>query len=71
MLREMARVARPGGIVAAREVDYSATTWFPLVPELELWLDLVHRVNGGEPDAGRYLTSWTLEAELPQPRFSD
>ncbi|MER3390311.1 MAG: methyltransferase domain-containing protein [Microcella sp.] len=67
MLREMARVARRGGVVAAREVDYSATTWFPLLPELELWLDLVrrvHRANGGEPDAGRHLTSWALEAGL-------
>ena len=73
MLREMARVARSGGLVAAREVDYSATTWFPLLPELELWLDVVrrvHRANGGEPDAGRHLTSWAIDAGLTAPRFT-
>jgi ubiquinone/menaquinone biosynthesis C-methylase UbiE len=73
MLREMARVARGGGLVAAREVDYSATTWFPLLPELELWLELVrrvHRANGGEPDAGRHLTSWARDAGLGSARFT-
>ncbi|UTT61396.1 class I SAM-dependent methyltransferase [Microcella humidisoli] len=67
MLREMARVAGPQGIVAAREVDYSATTWFPLLPGLDLWLDLyrrVHRGNGGEPDAGRHLKAWAVAAGL-------
>ena len=73
VLREMARVTRPGGVVAAREVDYSATTWFPLLPELELWLSLVrrvHRANGGEPDAGRHLTTWARDAALTDTRFS-
>ncbi len=73
VLKEMARVARPGGVVAAREVDYSATTWFPLQPELEQWLDLyhrVHRASGGEPDAGRYLASWAVDAGLTNASFS-
>ena len=67
MLREMARVTAPGGTVAAREVDYTATTWFPLLDGLALWLDLylrVHRGNGGEPNAGRHLTAWAHEAAL-------
>lgn len=65
MLREMRRVAKPGGIVAARDVDYAGTIWFPLLPGLADWLDLyerVHRSNGGEPDAGRRLKAWALEA---------
>ncbi len=33
-LREMARVCRPGGIVAARDSDYAAFTWWPEVPAL-------------------------------------
>ena len=73
MLREMARVVRPGGVVAAREVDYSATTWFPLLPELDQWLDLYRRVhsgNGGEPDAGRHMTSWAHDAGLNGAQFS-
>src|SRR4051812_2720912 len=28
-LREMRRVTRPGGLVAARDSDYAAFTWFP------------------------------------------
>jgi 2-polyprenyl-3-methyl-5-hydroxy-6-metoxy-1,4-benzoquinol methylase len=65
MLREMRRVARPGGLVAARDSDYAAFTWFPAVPELDEWLDLYHRVaraSGGEPDAGRRLLAWAHAA---------
>jgi SAM-dependent methyltransferase len=64
-LREMRRVTKPGGVVAARDSDYAAFTWFPLVPELDEWLDLYQRVargNGGEPDAGRRLLAWAREA---------
>jgi ubiquinone/menaquinone biosynthesis C-methylase UbiE len=60
-LREMRRVSRPGGIVAARDADYAAFTWFPRVPALDEWLALYQqatRANGGEPDAGRRLLSW-------------
>jgi SAM-dependent methyltransferase len=66
-LREMGRVARAGGIVAARESDYSAFTWFPEVPELDRWLELYLRVarsNDAEPDAGRRLLSWAQAAGL-------
>jgi SAM-dependent methyltransferase len=64
-LREMRRVTKPGGIVAARDGDYAAFTWFPEIPELDEWLDLYERVargNGGEPDAGRRLLSWAHAA---------
>jgi SAM-dependent methyltransferase len=64
-LREMRRVTRPGGIVAVRDSDYAAFTWFPELPELDEWLDLYERVargNGGEPDAGRRLLSWAHRA---------
>ncbi len=65
VLREMRRVAKPGGVVAARDVDYAGTFWFPLVPGLDAWLALyerVHRSNGGEPDAGRRLKAWARTA---------
>jgi 2-polyprenyl-3-methyl-5-hydroxy-6-metoxy-1,4-benzoquinol methylase len=64
-LREMRRVARPDGIVAARDVDYAAMTWYPEIPVLDEWLSIYRRTarrNGGEPDAGRRLLSWARTA---------
>src|SRR5262249_21354898 len=64
-LAEMRRVCRPDGLVAARDSDYAGFTWFPLLPELDEWLALYHRIaraNGGEPDAGRRLLSWARAA---------
>ena len=66
-LREMARVARPGGIVAARDSVYSAKAWFPQPPALERWREVymaTARANGGEPDAGSRLLSWFRAAGL-------
>ncbi|WTD06517.1 methyltransferase domain-containing protein [Streptomyces albidoflavus] len=64
-LREMRRVCAPGGLVAARDADYAAMTWYPASPGLDAWLELyrsVARASGGEPDAGRRLRAWALEA---------
>jgi SAM-dependent methyltransferase len=64
-LREMRRVCRPGGIVAARDSDYAAFAWYPAVPALDDWLRLYRdaaRANGGEPDAARRLLSWARAA---------
>jgi ubiquinone/menaquinone biosynthesis C-methylase UbiE len=66
-LREMARVCRPGGVVAVRDVDYATVTWHPADEGLDRWLDLYHRVarhNGAEPDAGRRLLAWAHAAGL-------
>lgn len=66
-LREMARVTRPGGLIAVRDADYAAMTWYPSSPGLDAWRDLyraVARANGGEPDAGRRLKAWANEAGL-------
>ncbi|MCU1436970.1 MAG: SAM-dependent methyltransferase [Naasia sp.] len=66
-LRELARVVRPGGVIAARDVDYGGAIWFPEPPGLDLWkstYDAVHRSGGGEPNAGRRLKAWAREAGL-------
>lgn len=66
-LAEMARVCRPGGMVAVRDADYGAMTWWPAEPALERWMEMyqaVARSNGAEPDAGRRLLGWAHEAGL-------
>jgi ubiquinone/menaquinone biosynthesis C-methylase UbiE len=65
VLREMARVAKPGGIVAAREANYASFAWYPEPPLLDKWQQLytqVTRANGGEPNAGKYLFKWARDA---------
>jgi SAM-dependent methyltransferase len=68
-LREMARVTKPGGLVAVRDSDYAGFCWWPRIPALDSWLDLYRtaaRANGGEPDAGRRLLSWAHAAGLTE-----
>ncbi|KAK2609404.1 hypothetical protein N8I77_002901 [Diaporthe amygdali] len=65
ILREMKRVAKPGGIVAAREADYKSFAWFPEPEGLDEWLDAYRktaRLCGGQPDAGRYVRQWAKQA---------
>ncbi|KAI0398079.1 ubiE/COQ5 methyltransferase [Xylariaceae sp. FL0594] len=67
VLREMARVARKGGIVAAREADYRSFVWYPEMPGLDRWGEVyqaVAKANGAEPNAGRFLKGWARAAGL-------
>ena len=64
-LVEMRRVLRPGGLLAARDSDYACFAWAPPDPLLARWLELyraVARRNEAEPDAGRFLKTWALDA---------
>lgn len=64
-LREMSRVCRSRGVVAARDSDYGAFTWAPDVPGLERWRECYReaaRALGAEPDAGRHLLRWSRES---------
>jgi SAM-dependent methyltransferase len=67
VLSEMYRVAKPGGVIAARDADYGGMIWFPPLPGLTQWMatyQSVHRSNGSEPDAGRHLRYWAVQAGL-------
>jgi ubiquinone/menaquinone biosynthesis C-methylase UbiE len=64
-LREMARVTRPGGVIAVRDADFAAMSWHPQSPGLTRWREVyqaVARGNGAEPDAGRVLLAWAHRA---------
>ncbi|MEV4561601.1 methyltransferase domain-containing protein [Kitasatospora sp. NPDC049285] len=68
-LREMRRVTAPGGLIAVRDADYAAMTWYPQLPELDEWSALYRRTartSGGEPDAGRRLVAWARAAGLTE-----
>lgn len=61
----MKRVAKPGRLVAVRDADYAAMTWYPESPGLTEWNTLYHEVThayGFEADAGRRLFSWVQDA---------
>lgn len=73
VMLEMARICRPAGILAARDADYGAMSWFPEDPRLDHWRACyreVARRNGGEPDAGRRLLSWARAAGWSDVRAS-
>jgi ubiquinone/menaquinone biosynthesis C-methylase UbiE len=64
-LREMRRVCRPGGVVAARDADYPRMTYVPEDPDLARAFaayGAVTRANGAHWDAAPRLYGWALEA---------
>jgi len=64
-LREMRRVAKPGGLVAVRDADFHGIFWYPETPELDEWMEMYQKVarhNQAEPDGGRHLVAWAQEA---------
>jgi SAM-dependent methyltransferase len=64
-LREMLRVTKKGGVVAAREGDYETEVVWPELPELARFHKLMAGLmsaNGGNPTTGRQLLSWALKA---------
>lgn len=72
-LHEMRRVTKPDGIIAVREADMEAATWYPESKGISDWIDLhlrVARSSGGEPNAGRRLHVWARQAGLDPARMT-
>ena len=66
-LAAMARLAKPDGIVAARDSDYLAFFWTPDNSRLDRWRALYLEVsdrNGTEGRAGRHMLRWARQAGL-------
>jgi ubiquinone/menaquinone biosynthesis C-methylase UbiE len=64
-MREMLRVTKRGGVVAAREGDYETECIWPEIPELLKFHKLMAGLmsaGGGTPTTGRQLLSWALKA---------
>ncbi|RJE20594.1 UbiE COQ5 methyltransferase, partial [Aspergillus sclerotialis] len=69
-LTEMRRVAKQGGIVAARESQ--TLTWSPPSVGLDKWLDLTVRIareKGGNPHPGARIHVWARDAGFDMERI--
>jgi SAM-dependent methyltransferase len=72
-LAAMGRLARPGGLIAARESDYTSFFWTPAASLLDRWREIYVAVsdrNGVTADAGRWLLRWAVDAGLADPVYS-
>jgi len=72
-LAAMGRLARPGGLVAARDSDYPSFFWTPPDPRLDRWREIYVAVsdhNRVHADAGRWLLRWATDAGLTGAAYS-
>ncbi|EMC91084.1 hypothetical protein BAUCODRAFT_80451 [Baudoinia panamericana UAMH 10762] len=63
--REMLRVCKPGGVVANRESDGRMYSYYPELPGIRKFLDLMVsslKASGGDVTAGPKLVSWAMKA---------
>lgn len=71
-LKEMKRLCKSGGVLAAREGDFGNMVVYPenagLLSGLKVMEELI-RGGGSEPMAGRRLKAWALEAGFSRPQI--
>ncbi|KAI0014645.1 S-adenosyl-L-methionine-dependent methyltransferase [Xylariomycetidae sp. FL0641] len=72
-LREMRRVTKPGGIIAAREGDKETEIVWPPLPGLLKWYKFdceAVKAHGGCLNAGRQLLAWALESGVKRDQIT-
>lgn len=68
-MKELNCLTKPGGVVAVRDVDYSAMNWYPEHEGMRKWLDLYLAVAKGlkcDPNIGKRLHAVAMEAGFPR-----
>lgn len=72
-LREMLRVTKPGGVVAAREADYETECIWPELPGLfkfHRFAANMMKAAGGTSKAGRLLLPWAANAGVERSQIT-
>jgi ubiquinone/menaquinone biosynthesis C-methylase UbiE len=72
-LRQFRSLLRSDGVVGARDVDWGSTTFYPENQGMRRFLalyDQLSRLNGGEPNAGRFLSLWFDQAGFVETRVT-
>ncbi|KAF2170862.1 hypothetical protein M409DRAFT_63900 [Zasmidium cellare ATCC 36951] len=72
-LREMRRVCKTGGYVAAGEPDWGTCIIHPHDARLQRWIEVhreLKRRENVEPNCGRHLATWALEAGFDQDKVN-
>jgi len=72
-LREMLRAVKPGGLVAAREVDWGTVAYWPTDPWIDRFVEVHFKTwyrNGGEPRMGRRLGALFNASEVVDLRIT-
>jgi len=72
-LRQMRALLDPNGVLGVRVVDWGSAVFYPESDGMQRYLDLHYdlaRLNGTEPNAGRYLRRWFQEAGFAEARVT-
>ncbi|KAJ3039796.1 hypothetical protein HK097_002737 [Rhizophlyctis rosea] len=70
-LKEMKRVLKKGGVLAARDTIYDAMCWFPQSEEMTRWRKIYSEVasHSGNPQTGSHLHYYARLASFPSSKI--